>query len=554
MGRPPSSKNKPKPKVKTEPKVKRKKKLSPEEKKRQLAVLRALAAQLIEDRQALMDTDPFWYFIPNVGTIDAEQEAFLREYLHEDDIPPKLTSQLDAFLSLANIVGVSGGNQVGKSVTGAIKGYIKATGELPYAFKDYADHPAIKRDVDRAKRKIVRGRVVGVDFKQLMNTVIPTWQQWCPRSYLKKGKWSDSFSMEHKTLSLYRKDKLCATIEFMTNKQDKESFQGPPLDWLSYDEEPRQDIHKENLLRFVTAERLDVGFFWTPTNGISWATELFDEETDKQGRKIELFKLCSVTNKKASIPLLRDILSEMDTYEEVKMRLLGEAVSLSGLVYGKLFDRSIHVVEPFFDDLAPSAKEDFLCLSGWDPHLVTASAGVFALVDREGIVYIDRCYQRNVDTEELKEDFTAIVKQNGYRMGWSVADKSSDSTITAFGGRNIFREISRGTNRIPGLRTSEKFEGSIKAGVDDIKKRLRNTPPRIFIVDRPENKVLINSFRTLERDTYADEDKQGPKDRIKEGKHHLHASMRYLFQYNINWYPKIDVAPEPEYFDEAMLW
>jgi hypothetical protein len=190
-----------------------------------------------------------------------------------------------------------------------------------------------------------------------------------------------------------------------------------------------------------------------------------------------------------------------------------------------------------------------------DPHLVTPSAMVFLLLDREGNAYLDRSYALDMDTDEIKKHFHEVVADNGYRTGWSVADKSSNSTIIAFGGRNIFKELSSGPGAIPAMRTSEKYEGSIKAGVDDIKKRLKvnekSGKPRFFIVNRPENKDIIHSFRTLERDTYANEEVQGPKDRIKEGKHHKHASLRYIFQYPLNWYPEIDYIPQPEYLDEA---
>jgi len=509
--------------------------------------------------EEIKELDPYWGFEPSDGNITPERRAIIEAHLKPDDIPQRLDGQIDVLLSTANIVGASGGNQAGKSAIGAIRGFIKSTGELPLALEPYRDSPAIAQDIERAKRKkLIRGRVVGVDFKQLSNTVLPAWRQWVPRDFLKNGKWKDSFSSQHNTLSLYRKGNLCATIEFMTNQQDVQSFQGPPLDWLAYDEEPREDIHKENLMRFTTADRIDIGFYWTPTNGMSWATDLFIDDNEKEGQKLDLYKLCSITNKRANMEVLNEILGEIVSYEELKMRLLGEAISLSGLVYGRLFDRETHIVEPFYEKLSHDQQRDYLCISGWDPHTVTAAAGVFVLIDREGNAYVDRSYFKVVDTQELKDDFTDIVRENNYRMGWSVADKSSDSTIIAFGGRNIFKEISQGKNCIPGLRTSIKFEGSIKSGVDEIKKRLKidesTGVPRLFIVDRPENKVLINSFRTLERDTYANEDIKGPKDKIREGKHHLHAALRYIFQFPVNWYPEVHYAPEPTYHDEAACW
>ncbi len=516
-------------------------------KKRKEAMRKALKeyiAELEAKERELREAHAFYFFEPNTGEIGDRQREFLKKYLKEEDIPERLDGQIDVFRSRANILLISGGNQSAKSTTGAIMAYILATGVIPEALKGIFPEDKL------IKKPYVAIRIVGVDHKTMLNTLIPTYKKWAPKDFLKKGKWSDSFSSEQKKLFLYKdgKGEPIASLEFMTNQQDVESFQGPPLDVVIYDEEPRQDIRKENLMRFVTADKVREIFCWTPTKGLTWMYDLFMEEREGVAK----FQLCSVANKMASLEVLDEIMREIDDYNERKMRLLGEFISLSGLVYGKLFDRNVHVIEPFFDNLPPHKKKEYLCLSGWDPHLVTPSAGVFVLVDREENCYVDRCYSREVDTEELKADFWRIVRENGYRMGWSVADKSSDSSIIAFGGRNIYRELSMGKDAIPALRTSEKFEGSIKAGVDEVKKRLRNKS--FFIVNRPENKELIQSFKTLERDTYANEDLKGPKDRIREGKHHHHAALRYIFQFPVRWYEHVESAPAVEFVDPMVMW
>ncbi len=532
-----------------------------EKKLARLEELKQKASELKEAIELTQETDPFWFFIPSDGSIPQDRMGLLQEFLKEDDIPTgKLDSQLDCILSSADVIGASGGNRAGKSAVSSIKGYIKCTGELPQSLKQYEHSQSIARDIDRFKRRFAKkqpilGRVIGVDFKQLSNTVVPTWQKWVPRQYLLNGKWKDSFSAQHSTLSLFKDGICCAKIEFMTNQMDATSFQGPDLDWVMYDEEPKLSIYKENNYRFGTSEYLDVGIYWTPTQGLTWATDLFhnsglfDDDEDATEANVELFKLCSVTNKKVNVGVLRSILQDAMSYEEIRMRLLGEAISLSGLVYGRLFTKE-HIVEPFYEEVQNS--EDYLCITGMDPHLVTPSAFVFLLVDRENNWYIDKCHSDDGDTDQMKEHWHDIVKESRYRTGWSVADKSSNSSIMAFGGRNIFRELSMGENAIPALRTSEKYEGSIKAGVDEIKKRLREKT--LFIVNRKENKDLIQSFRTLERETYANEELNGPKDRIREGKHHFHAAFRYISQYPCFWYPKVYEVPEPEVFDEVAYY
>lgn len=434
-------------------------------------------------------------------------------------------------------------HNTGKTTCAVIEGIIWSTGEIPDSLK------GIYPESKLPKKFPVRGRIVGVNHKTLHANLIPAMKYWVPKEYLKNGRWSDSWSAENQVLTLWKDGKEVATIDLMTNQQDVEAFQGPPRDWVIYDEEPRHDIYKENLMRFTTAGRLKILFAMTPTSGMTW---IKDEILDRAGNpelSISAFKMPTLINRKANLDVVRENVEQLSSYEEIKMRLLGEFVSLSGLVYGNLFQNAVHVIPPFFEDLKPEEKIDYVCLSGWDLHLVTETAGVFLLLDKHGNKYVDKCYFKQCDTDELKKDFHSIKKESGYRMGWSVADKSSNTTVIAFGGRNIFREVSQGKDCIPALRTSVKFEGSIKAGVNEIKKDLKineeTKKPRLFVVDRPENRMLIQSFKTLERDTYANEDAKGPKDRIKEGKHHLHAALRYIYQFPMNWYPENMKAPEP---------
>jgi phage terminase large subunit-like protein len=487
--------------------------------------------------------DPFWYFEPSDGSITEEGKALLHKYLKEDDIPTVLDGQVDAFKSVSSIKGVCGGNQSGKSVFGAIDGYIWMTGEVPFSLEGVYPMDTLRDDRNR------NIRVVGVSNKQLLNTVLPTWQEWVPKKYLKNGKWKDSFSAEQKKLHLYVpgfKDKLLATCEFMTNEQDVDSFQGPPLGKIIYDEEPKEAIYKENLMRFTTASQLNILFCFTPTHGLSWATDLlFNEETDKS---VSLIKLVSVTNKKANLAVLDEILSEIVVYDELKMRLCGSAVSLSGLVYGSLFSK-IHVIEPF-----PITRTAHIVYRGLDPHLVKPSVCVEVATDRMENYYVIGTYSKDADTSEIKKDLKE--RAMGYRLGQTRCDKSADSTIRVLGDRNVFRELSTGENAIPAMFKSEKFTGSIHAGVDTIKQLLKinekTGKPRLFIFNIPENKTLINAMKTLERDTYANEDDKGKKDTIKEGKHDTHAALRYVFQSRVPWLPPVEAVPEYQPVNEAI--
>ena len=552
---------------------------------RELNELKALHVGLKDEYER---ENPYWSWTPNPSEIDDYGKEILRRYLRLEDIPQKVDGQLDALLSKANIRGISGGNGGGKTDVDTIDGIIKVTGELPDALKPHEKH--FEWMLRRARNKFVKGRVTGIDNKQLNRVVLATWQKYTPKEYLKGGVWENSYSKEFDVLTLYRDNKPCASVEFMTNEQDPKSGQGSNLDFAKFDEEPKETIWKETIPRFRMAERLDMSIAWTPTTGLTWSTDMFHfgifDDKEVEGN-IALYKFTAVTNRhslyKANGERSTILIDVFDgykataaSYDEMKMRLLGEAVSLSGLVYGNLFNDKLHIVEPFFESLKDYEKGLYLTVYGIDPHTVTPTAIIFCLVDRDNNCYIDRCLSGAWDTDEIKFNFWKTVNANKYRMGWGSADKSSNSTSVAFGGRNIFREITRPTYRpvnknanrsgsygynddsvrvmlkaLPALRQSEKFDGSIKAGVDEIKKRLR-PPARLFIVNRAENRELINAFKTLEKDTYRNEDK-GPKDRIKEGRHHMHAALRYIFQFPVNWYQAQMQVPAYEYLDEGAL-
>ncbi len=517
------------------------KKLSQQELDRKVKEIENLEAITIAKIEEAKSKDPFWFYEPMTGNIGFAEKTFLKKWLKDEDIPESLDSQADVFKSNAEIIFVAGGNQVGKSTILAIKSFIMATGEVPDSLKgSYPDEKLPTKFPSYC-------RVVGVDHKTFLANLLPCFKYWVPREYLKNGKWEDSYSSEQNTIFLYKGGKeLRGAVEFMTNQQDVESFQGPARDFIGYDEEPRKDIYKENLMRFTTAKKLDIMFSMTPTGGMgSWVKDSVVNRSEiEEGGSIECFKLASVTNKKANLKILEEVLRGMDTYEELQMRLLGSFVSLSGLVYGKLFNRRVHVIEPF------PITRDHIVFRGIDPHLVKPTICVEEAVDRENIEYVIGCYSADKDTQEIKNDLADRARERGYRLGWTQCDKSADSNLKILGDRNVFRELSTGKNAIPALFTSEKFTGSINAGVDEIKKLLRiderTGKPKIFFFNTPENKTIINAMETMERDIARNEEKTGIRDKIAEGKHDTHAALRYIHQRVVRWLPAQETVPEYE--------
>ena len=499
---------------------------------------------LEEEQSDLKDQKPFYYFEPSNGKPSSEGLTFLKKYLKEEDIPQAFDSQIDAVKALGthDILGVLGATQSGKTNICTIIGYCLSGCAIPPALKDIFPEQLIP------KKFPVKGRVVGVDSKQLSRAVLNEWKKFAPKENLKNGKWDDSFNSEKKILNLYKGNKHIAEIEFNTNEQNVDSFQGIQLHWVIYDEEPKENIRKENLARFTTSDKVVEIFGFTPTHGISWSSDIFFNEETNQS--VKMTKLASITNKKANLESLDKICSQETDYNKLKMRLLGDFVSLSGFVYSNLYSDKIHKIKPF-----PINREDFVVYRGLDPHLAKPTVCVEIAVDREGFRYVVGTYKSNHgdDTEIIKEELAQRAISRNYRLGWTNCDKSADSTIRIIGDYNAYVLLGRGKNAIPALFKSEKFVGSKIAGVDLIKQNLRVDEkiglPKLFFFDIPENKEIIHSMKTLERDRFANEDSK-VKDDIKEGKHDAHAAMRYAHQRIMNWMPENYVVPEPEDVNE----
>jgi len=527
-----------------------------EQRMEQLASLRTMESR-VRDRLAMVaSADPFWSYIPSDGSISPDGMAFLLEWLKPEDIPDHFAGQIDAHMSTAAVLGVVGGNQSGKTTVGVIEDFIAVTGELPASLEGVYPKEKLPDSWPR------RMRVVGVDFKQMNNTLLPSYQFWVPRRFLRNGKWDDSFSSQQQKLFLYSPatKKEIASIEFMTNEQKVETFQGPPLHRVRYDEEPKYEIWKENLARFITTKK-NIQLNWTPTQGLTWAFERFEgEESDTD---TDLIKISTVTNPRANLDSIKAILKEISSYPERKMRLLGEFFSISGFVYAGYFDRHYHVIPPFpvvcsgckvlpHRSTCPAAQ--YLILKGLDPHTVKPTAVVWLAINREGMCYVVHCLLAPGTITEMKKE--VAVESLGMRTGWSAVDRSCDFDIKTGEAKplNFYRELSTGEFAIGAPRKSVKYTGSVMEGVGLIQEDLRRKGPEkmanLYFFDTPAVRPLIRIMRTLERDFKRGEELTGVRDRIREGPHDLHAALRYIYQWPRVWYEEAPpVLAEPFMYD-----
>lgn len=533
--------------------------LTSEERTQALAQLMELEKTLLIQQEELKQADPFYWYEPSRGDLTPEARAFLGEFLRPEDIPQKCDSQLDAHLCTAETIANFGGNQGGKTTWLVIEALIHCTHEIPHSMKDI--YP-----VDKLPQESMRYyRLEGESDQQLDDVLIPKMRYWVPRDFLLGRSWESSWSAKARTLTLTKHGRDVAKIQFNAFTQDVSKLQGKKLTGVGYDEQPPKSHREENLLRMTTAKRLHERFAMTPTSGITWVK---DDVLDKQGPKVRAFKMASVINKYVNFDVLRSIMEKITSYDVKRMRLLGEFISLSGLIYGSLFNRDLHMIDAFpvgcnCDEHERTgthhhkcAYKKYMVVRGGDVHTVTPPAFVEVAIDAMDNWYVCGVYNPKhcPDIEILKEDLTQRAEDRKYRIRGTIVDRSLDYDIQAAAGLNLYKKLTRGKNKLRPCYKSEKFSGSILVGVDELKQRMKIDPltklPRIFFFRTPEVEALVNDVETLERDTYIDEDRKGQKDQILEGKKHRHAALRYITQRKWHWRSADEVTHTPTMSEE----
>ena len=486
--------------------------------------------------EEIQKSDPYWFFKPSGHEPTEEGWGLVRKHIRAEDIPERLDGQKDVFASNADILCIFGGNQSGKSCAGAIITHILCTRDIPPELKGI--FPEERLDTTG---KVIKGRWTALNEEQLMTVVLPEFKKWMPKKYLKNGKWEDSFMKGEKTLTYYRDNvEPIAMLHFKTTQQDVDSFGAVQLDFAGFDEEPPLAIYEETLPRFTTANRTQIFFTMTPTKGLSWTSQ-FVLDTEDRDHSVECYKLVPVNNPKANLAIIDKNVSRFPTYAQKRMRLLGDHVSLSGLIYAGVFKRSLHVIEPFFHSMTPQERAyNYVVYRGLDPHRAKPTVAVEVAVDRDGNHFVVGCYEKAADREIIKKDLWERAEERGYRLGMTNCDSSANAPDRTNNNMNLFQELGRGDYAIPSLNKSEKFSGSIAAGIDTIQMLMRANEftgkPRLFIENSKENQPLIKSIMTLERDAGRNEEKKGIQDKILEGPHDYHAAMRYVFQMRTNWF------------------
>jgi phage terminase large subunit-like protein len=341
-----------------------------------------------------------------------------------------------------------GGNRSGKSTATIVDSIIQAV-----------DRDILPEHLEGYKRwePPFYCRVVTPDLTNTLDGVIlQKFREWCPKSQLRGGSFDRAYDKVQRTL-WFRNG---SWFQFFSNDQDLDKFGGAALHRVVYDEEPRQDIRRESLMRLIDYGGEEL-FGMTPLNGMSW---VFDElyEPWERGRlpadEGRIVVVDMEDNPHLDRVTMQRVLGGL-ALEEREARKSGRFVSFAGLIYPQFRpDRHIVPVQE-----VPGAVEVFC---GIDPGFRHMTGVVFCFLDaQDRLVVFDELACRQQTIRQVCDQIRATCKKWDVRPNWFVIDPASRNKNNQTGRSDAQEFHDNGITTIPG-------QNAVGAGINRVKERL----------------------------------------------------------------------------------
>jgi phage terminase large subunit-like protein len=259
-------------------------------------------------------------------------------------------------------------------------------------------------------------RVVIPDLGQTLEGVtLQKIREWCPPSQLRGGSVDQAWDTRLRVLRFENG----SWFQFLSNDQDIDKFGGAALHAILYDEEPREDIRRESMMRLIDYGGIET-FTMTPLMGMSWMfTEIY--EPWEQG-KLDGATVITVDmddNPHLNETTKRRALAGLSS-EERQARKGGRFVHFAGLIYPE-FSRERHVIPAI-----QSVPEGVTVLTGIDPGIRHMAAIVFAYLDFEDtLVVFDEIAMQGSNVAQVCEEYWRRCQRWDVRPRWNVIDPSA---------------------------------------------------------------------------------------------------------------------------------
>lgn len=409
-----------------------------------------------------------------------------------------------------------------------------------------------------------QGRITATNFNDgIMKVIIPELMKWCPRKYLLKGSFQESYDTRHRILNL-KTIKNCmnenpdpstlSTIDLMSSDQDPQAFAGTARHWIHHDEHCPRIIYQENKMRLISTQgRLWGGMTPIDETGqplLSWEyDDLYERFETRKGdpefeKSLMIFRGATMDNPMNTREVIEDIVRGLDE-DTKRVRLYGDFVVMSGLVFKEYLDReyipvysdedfvkrSGHLVKPFN---IPKHWPRFSCI---DPHPRTPTFTLWCAVAPDGTHYFYDEFWPSVegitlksyfDLLKLKESSSDTFKRVRYRL-IDPSAKENDPIL----GTNVKDELDKLFKAYDGTGTREANK-NVNAGIQKIHEGLkpeRRTDgtyrPRILLFSNLSE--LRYEFRHYIWDEFAARQEfHDPKQKPRKKRDHGLDNLRYL--------------------------
>jgi phage terminase large subunit-like protein len=277
-----------------------------------------------------------------------------------------------------------GGNRSGKTTAGIVEDIWWLTHRHPYL---------------ETPNRPVAGRIISVDFLNgVSKIIIPQLKQWVPPSQLRGGSWYTAYDAAERTLNFENE----SFVELMSYDQDLDKFAGTSRDFVHYDEEPPEDIRKENKVRLIDRKGRE-WFTLTPVEGLEWIElEIYDPGIAGDPG-IAVVEVDMTEN-----PYLDE--EEVDTYlgsldeDELKVRGHGKFTRKGGRVYKK-FSIDTHVIPPI--DPTELRSANYKWYMSLDHGFNNPTAVLWHAVDRDGRIIT---FSEHYEAEGTIEYHAEVIK------------------------------------------------------------------------------------------------------------------------------------------------
>lgn len=335
--------------------------------------------------------------------------------------------QLKAHQCLARTILYIGGNRSGKSTWGAMELCFHLTRQYPSWFPMHRryTHP-------------IKAVIVCTEFPIVERVIEPKLFSYLPREYIKKAR---------RTPQGYLSRLVCmdgSTVDVLTNEMDDMAFES--ADWDVYwGDEPQKKTKFYAIQRGLVDRKGITLLTFTPLTE-PWIKEELVDKAD--GTKLACFTVNIRDNKfdiQGKTILEEDAIQEFEAKlpEDVKLtRLSGQFFHLRGLVYPE-YDSNVHEWQEIDQPgrlLKYQYPDPVIC--ALDPHDRLPHHALWAWVDRQDNIFVDRELIFHGTLKELGKQLLITEVQAGYRMKRRLIDPNFGRKPQQVGGSfNVIQEL-----------------------------------------------------------------------------------------------------------------